>query len=131
MKKIILLAVLLFCCAFSFAHNMASESVPLLQQDFPVASGTCRILQTDNQPGTLVYQLNRYGYVDTIKDLKPFAEAKREKNAMYQIDNPWRPSGVACPRCGKELLEHTCITLTSYPPQTPVKCSVCSFTGML
>jgi len=134
MKKLILLTVLLTCCAFAFAHKMATESVPLVKRDFPAAaaSGTCRILQADNQPGTLVYQLNRHGYVDTIKDLKPFDDAKREKADMYRFpDDPWRACGVACPKCGAELLENTGIVLTSYPPQTPVKCSVCSFTGSL
>ena len=45
-------------------------------------------------------------------------------------DNKPRLNGIACPKCGKELLDsHPNITLTSYPPQKNVKCSECDYVG--
>ena len=39
------------------------------------------------------------------------------------------PSGIACPKCGMELVENRTYVMTSFPPQTPVKCKACGFQG--
>ena len=44
-----------------------------------------------------------------------------------------RPNGIACPKCGAELLDssHAAIMLSN-PPQVPVHCSnrECGYTGL-
>lgn len=46
-------------------------------------------------------------------------------------DNSSRPTnGIACPKCGEELLDsNPMMTLTSNPPQKNVKCSKCDYVG--
>jgi hypothetical protein len=41
-----------------------------------------------------------------------------------------QPNGVACPKCGSELLDSTpMITLTSFPAQKNVHCNQCNYVG--
>jgi DNA-directed RNA polymerase subunit RPC12/RpoP len=47
---------------------------------------------------------------------------------MYSIEP--RPNGIACPKCGKELMDtNPNMTLTSYPAQKNVHCPKCGYTG--
>ena len=40
-------------------------------------------------------------------------------------------NGIACPVCGKELMDVTShVFLTSAPPQLRTKCSECNYTGL-
>jgi len=44
--------------------------------------------------------------------------------------NESRPNGIACEKCGKELLDtHPNMILTSLPPQKSVHCKGCGFKG--
>lgn len=39
-------------------------------------------------------------------------------------------NGIACPKCGNELLDsNPMMTLTSYPPQKSTHCNSCDYTG--
>lgn len=38
-------------------------------------------------------------------------------------------SGIACPKCGSELLVRNDIVLTTYPPQRQYFCRECGFIG--
>lgn len=43
-----------------------------------------------------------------------------------------RLNGIACPKCGSELLDsQPCVTLASYPPQKNINCSSdeCDYVG--
>jgi C4-type Zn-finger protein len=47
---------------------------------------------------------------------------------MYS--NEPRPNGIACPKCGNELMDtNPMMTLTSYPAQKNVHCSKCEYKG--
>ena len=63
-------------------------------------------------------------------------ESLAEHNARIQSQLQWdsivqsRPNGIACPKCGKELLDTnpTQVLLTS-PVQYRIHCSACDYTG--
>lgn len=66
------------------------------------------------------------------KPLKSLSEfnADREEVHRATYDGLPRPNGIACPKCGGELLDSSpMITLTSYPPQKNVHCPACDYTG--
>lgn len=52
-------------------------------------------------------------------------------NYLQQLnDNSPIPNGIACPKCGEELLDSTPnIVLTSNPPQYNVNCPKCGYRG--
>jgi hypothetical protein len=40
------------------------------------------------------------------------------------------PNGIACPKCGEELMDsNPMLTLTSFPAQKNVNCSKCDYVG--
>ena len=41
------------------------------------------------------------------------------------------PCGVACPKCGTELLADRTRLLLSFPPQTPIHCPKCNYSGSM
>lgn len=56
--------------------------------------------------------------------------SQRLRSHMSMNSNEPRPNGIACPECGKELIDsNPCVTLTSCPPQKNVKCSECDYIG--
>lgn len=56
--------------------------------------------------------------------------SERRSSHMSMNSNEPRPNGIACPECGKELLDsNPYSTLASWPPQKDVKCSECDYTG--
>ncbi len=68
--------------------------------------------------------------------LKTLDEHNREKVEAYEAELRGcvdaRKNGIACPRCGSELLDtHPSLTLMSYPPKKRVGCPSegCTFTG--
>lgn len=65
-----------------------------------------------------------------MKPLKPLAEWNEQRQVNYQNKYDSIPNGLACPWCGKELMD-TCpaITLASYPPKKDVHCSNCTYKG--
>lgn len=67
----------------------------------------------------------------TLKSLEEFND---ERRALHRVmsDNlsPARPNGIACPKCGKELMDSDpSITLTSCPPQKNIHCKGCGYKG--
>lgn len=64
-----------------------------------------------------------------LKDLKEHNSTAR---TLYQrlTSNSPRPNGIACPKCGNELLDsNPRMTLTSNPPQKNTHCSACAYRG--
>lgn len=64
--------------------------------------------------------------------LKPLDEWNESRQRLYDPSlDAAVPSGLACPRCGHELLEYTRVLLASFPPQVKVWCvrSGCGFVG--
>ena len=59
------------------------------------------------------------------KKLKTLEQANAEAIGRVMTCGP-KPCGIACPTCGKELLQDTSVTLTSNPGQQRVSC-VCGF----
>lgn len=45
-------------------------------------------------------------------------------------NNEARPNGIACPRCGAELLDsNPNMVCASLPPQKAIRCSKCVYSG--
>ncbi len=49
------------------------------------------------------------------------------KSRLPSMPHRWRfaPTGVACPKCGSELVEDTMIRLPSNPPKRLFRCESC------
>lgn len=69
-----------------------------------------------------------------VRELVPLQEFNVERAAKRHaqddaIGKP-RPNGIACPTCGKELIDsQPLMTLSSHPPQKHVQCTACGFAG--
>lgn len=74
-------------------------------------------------------------FVTERPPLKPLAqhEAERHKAHIDQLRSNRSSSrtGVACPKCGMELLADRTAELTSIPPRVRVWCESCSHTGSI
>lgn len=56
--------------------------------------------------------------------------AERDQAWINMNDSSPRPNGIACPECGKELMDsNPFVTLTSAPPQKNVHCPACGYVG--
>ena len=67
-----------------------------------------------------------------MKTLKSLEKSNKDNQWYFQQmnDNSPEPNGIACPKCGGELLDSTPnIVLTSYPPQYNIHCPKCDYTG--
>ncbi len=61
--------------------------------------------------------------------MKTLDQHNRERRQGYMAE-PDPHNGIACPQCGKELLDSAPnVVLTSNPPQKNVKCEWCDFHG--
>ncbi len=61
--------------------------------------------------------------------LKSHDEFIRQGVADPLLNSP-KPNGIACPKCGKELLDLTPnMILTSMPPQKTIICRKCGYKG--
>lgn len=55
---------------------------------------------------------------------------ERREHFRYLNSNKPRLNGLACPNCGKELVDsNPNMLLTSNPPQKNVKCQACEYVG--
>jgi ribosomal protein S27AE len=66
------------------------------------------------------------------KKLKSLEEHNSNASNMQwaMMDNSPKPNGIACPKCGEELLDsHPNVILTSMPAQKNVHCSKCDYVG--
>ena len=61
--------------------------------------------------------------------LKSLQDHNREKTAAYGSVMPIypRPNGIACPKCGKEMVDTDGMIRTSIPPKTQVACVPCKY----
>lgn len=64
---------------------------------------------------------------DEIMELISLEE--HDHKARIRYHEPKR-TGIACPECGEELVLSGSTVLLTCPPQYPVKCSVCDWTGI-
>ena len=64
--------------------------------------------------------------------MKTLEEHNKEQEERYRVANGTAPraNGIACPDCGKELMD-SCpvIILTSMPPQKNIHCPYCGYRG--
>jgi len=64
------------------------------------------------------------------KELTPLDEWNNIARKNYFNEYNPRPNGIACPKCGKELVDVEPNTmLTSWPPQLRIACQHCRYTG--
>ena len=67
----------------------------------------------------------------------PLKTLEQHNFEMFQKFNNWNPSntapvknGIACPKCGEELLDsNPSVTLTSFPAQKNTHCEKCNYSG--
>ncbi len=65
--------------------------------------------------------------LDPVKKLISLAE---HNESRLTKDPEAHYNGIACPQCGHELIDSSPdIVLTTYPPQTAIKCLVCDYSG--
>jgi hypothetical protein len=64
-----------------------------------------------------------------MESLDDFNVRRRQQLAVRDALGP-RPNGVACPQCGKELLDSDPnMRFSSSPPKMNVHCASCDYTG--
>lgn len=65
--------------------------------------------------------------------LKSLEEHNRQILDYYaeqeELRRKGRANGIACPECGKELVDNIEITLMSNPPQKQIWCPNCNYKG--
>jgi len=63
-------------------------------------------------------------------ELKNLDAHNADMTRMYEnmLKYP-RPNGIACPECGKELMDSDTMILTSNPPRRNVHCPSCGYIG--
>lgn len=61
--------------------------------------------------------------------MKTLEDHQREARAALPQQLTERPNGIACPKCGAELWDDLTRQLTSNPPQTPIYCKKCGYSG--
>ena len=75
---------------------------------------------------TKIQKVNLKGY--KMNKLKTLEEHNTE--ALKPKVEPKYNNGIACPNCGKELIDsNPYLILTSNPPQTATKCLNCGYQG--
>lgn len=61
--------------------------------------------------------------------MKTLAEHDQERRPNYEWFDKPKLNGIACPKCGNELLDTNAAALLSNPPKRSVHCSSCDFIG--
>ena len=62
--------------------------------------------------------------------LKSLEDFNAEKHAIQLAAAAACTNGIACPKCGEELLDSwPMITLSSIPPQKDIHCPECDYSG--
>ena len=55
---------------------------------------------------------------------------KETLDYIYEHNKPYpRKNGLACPKCGSELMDKDAAILACYPPKRNVICSSCDYHG--
>lgn len=61
--------------------------------------------------------------------LTPLGDHNSKKRKLFDPPDP-TPNGIACPKCGTELLDSTPgMALLSHPPQHKIHCTSCNYHG--
>jgi len=64
-----------------------------------------------------------------LKSLDDHNSTARDWNSSLFGNTPV-PNGIACPKCGEELMDsQPMVTLTSFPAQKTVHCTSCDYRG--
>lgn len=62
--------------------------------------------------------------------MKTLEEHNKEALEEFMKKRRPPPNGIACPQCGKELVDdNPSLTLMSCPPQKNIHCEFCDFKG--
>ena len=65
-----------------------------------------------------------------MKKLISLEDANARARANYETDTRFHLNGIACPTCGKEMVDSDpYVTLTSDPPQKAIACEGCGYRG--
>jgi DNA-directed RNA polymerase subunit RPC12/RpoP len=65
-----------------------------------------------------------------MPELESLEDHNKRKHKEYQTSKQSQPNGIACPKCGAELVDtHPYLSLTSIPPQKDVNCTKCDYVG--
>ena len=69
-------------------------------------------------------------HIPTKPPLKSLEEHNAEKRAIFDASYAACPNGLACPKCGEELLDsHPMAGPIGIPPRMNVHCYACDFSG--
>jgi hypothetical protein len=62
--------------------------------------------------------------------LQSLDDYNKDRLDAFKLTEKPHPNGIACPKCGKELLDsNPSFCLTSWPPQYSTHCPACGYTG--
>lgn len=61
--------------------------------------------------------------------MKTLEEHNREAMERRKPSDAPCGNGIACPKCGAELVDEPGVSLLTDPPQTPIYCLKCDFGG--
>jgi hypothetical protein len=62
--------------------------------------------------------------------LQSLDDYNKDRLDAFKLTEKPHPNGIACPKCGKELLDsNSSVCLTSWPPQYSTHCPACGYTG--
>jgi hypothetical protein len=65
-----------------------------------------------------------------MNKLKSLEQHNKETvDYLYQMNTYPRPNGIACPKCGAELMDTNSEVLCSNPPKHNINCSKCEYRG--
>lgn len=65
-----------------------------------------------------------------MTDLRTLDDHNRSALEAFTLSNRPCPNGIACPKCGQELVDsNPSVCLTSWPPQYSVHCLACEYNG--
>lgn len=61
--------------------------------------------------------------------MKTLEEHNREAMELMKLSDAPRGNGIACPKCGAELVDEPGVSLPTNPPKTPIHCLKCDYGG--
>ncbi len=61
--------------------------------------------------------------------VKSLVSLKDHNDKARMNPKRFRETGIACPKCGTELIEKSSVAILTYPAQYPVDCPKCKFHG--
>lgn len=62
--------------------------------------------------------------------LESLDDHNKTRLEVFKLTIEGIPNGIACPSCGKELMDSVpSVCLTTWPPQYSTHCPACGYTG--